>query len=118
MSFGKRHKKGGVVFEIDLEGYEYKKLETLYFDNGADKVYTMNGCFISTKGKFGDSPVAILCEEKVCANFPNHMADEIKEILKSDIDIEDIKAGNAKFKIEQYKDKNFGKICYGIDWLE
>lgn len=118
MSFAKRHKKGGVSFDINIEGFTFKKLETLYKENGADRVYTMNGCYISTKGKFGASPVAILADDKVCANLPNHMVDDIKEILASAEDIEDIKAGNAKFKIEEYKDKNFGKTCYGVDWIE
>lgn len=118
MSFASRHKKGSVTFDINIEGFIFKKLETLYKENGANKVYTMNGCYISTKGKFGDSPVAILEADKVCANLPVHMIEEIREILKSDEDVQDIKAGNARFKIEEYKDKNFGKICYGVDWIE
>lgn len=112
MSFANRHKKGS-RFDVDITNWPYHKLEELKIDG---TVYTIQGLYISTKGKFGDQPVAIC--DNFCVNLPAHMTDEVKEILSSDEDVEDIKAGVVGFTVEQYVDKKFGKTCYGINWAD
>ena len=46
------------------------------------------------------------------------MTDEVKEIIASDEDRADIIAGKVGFMIEPYTDKNFGRECYGIKWID
>ena len=88
--------------------------------NGADATYTLKGVFVNRNKpekqlkEFGASPVGIL-EDKLI-NLPNHMLGEVEEIMKCEEDIDDILAGNAKFKIRSYE--SHGKTCYGIDWQE
>lgn len=118
MSFAARHTKGA-IFNCNTEGFEYFGLEALFTDNGADEVYEIQGLYINKKSEYGEAPVAIL---KDCfANFPQHMTEECKEILKSEEDISDIKAGKVGFKIEQYesdKKKGKDKTCYGVRWVD
>ena len=117
MSFAARHSKGS-VFECNTEGFKYYKLSELYNDNGPDHVYQLQGLYINRKSEYGDSPVAI-CED-CFANFPPHMLDECLGILKTETDVDDIKAGKVGFKIETYE-KEVGKktkTCYGIRWID
>lgn len=120
MSFAKRHKKGLIDWGIETKDFEYFKLEDLYEMNGADETYTLKGLFINRNKpekqlkEYGPSPVGIL-EDKLI-NLPNHMLEEVEEILKTTEDIDDILAGNAVFKIRQYE--SHGKTCYGLDWQE
>ena len=119
MSFASRHNKGVRVFDIDLEGFEFINLETLYKDNKPDTVYTMDGVYINSKSEYGDHPVAIVAERSLLVDLPGHMTEDIREILRSDAEVEEIKAGNAKFVVESYKNKKYkNKICYGIKWVD
>lgn len=114
MSFAARHNKGS-VFQCNTEGFEYFKLVELYDEKKPDEVFNIQGIYINKKSKFGEAPVAIL---KGCfANLPAHMTEEVKEILKSEDDINDIKAGKVGFKIEPYQSEE-GNICYGIRWVD
>ena len=47
MSFATRHKKGGVQWGVDTEGFEYFKLEDLYNMNGANQEYQLKGVFVN-----------------------------------------------------------------------
>lgn len=120
MSFAKRHKKGLIDWGVDTENFEYFKLADLFEMNGEDEVYTLKGVFINKNKtekqlkEYGASPVGILADKLI--NLPNHMLEEVEEIMKCEEDIDDILAGNAKFKIRSYE--SHGKTCYGIDWQE
>lgn len=120
MSFAERHKKGLIDWGIDTSEMEYFDLQSLFEMNGEDATYTLKGVFISSKKpekqlkEFGPSVIGIL-EDKL-VNLPSHMCEEVKEILATPEDIEDIKAGNAIFKIRTYE--AYGKTCYGVDWQE
>lgn len=117
MSFAARHSKGS-VFQCDTEGFEYKKLSELFAADGPETVYPIQGLYINHKSEFGDSPVAI--GEEYFINLPAHMTDEALEILKTEEDIEDIKAGKVGFTIYEYE-KELGKkvkTCYGVKWCD
>lgn len=113
MSFAKRHNKGGIDWGINTEGFEYMTREKLYKE-APDNIYTLRGIYINKKGKFGDHPVAIT--DNCFIDFPDYMTEEVQEIFKSEEDIADIKAGKVGFTIQEFTDKNFGKLCYGISW--
>ena len=120
MSFAKRHKKGLIDWGINTENFEYFKLSDLFDMNGADQTYVLKGVFVNKNKtekqlkEYGASPVGIL-EDKLI-NLPNHMLEEVEEIMKNPEDVEDIMAGNAVFKIREYE--SHGKQCFGIDWQE
>lgn len=120
MSFASKHKKGLIDWGVNTENFEYSSLEDLYGINGEDAVYTLKGVFINKNKtekqlkEFGVSPVGILEDRFV--NLPNHMADEVAEMLKDEEDIASIKNGEAVFKIRPYE--SHGKTCYGVDWQE
>lgn len=117
MSFAAKHNKGS-VFKCDTEGFEYKSLKDLYAENGADEVYPIQGLYINRKSEYGDAPVAICMDCFV--NLPQHMTDEVVEIMRTPEDVESIKAGAVGFTIEQYT-KTVGKkdkLCHGIKWVD
>ena len=120
MSFAKKHKKGAIDWGVDTKDFEYFKLQDLFEMNGADATYTLKGVFVNRNKPeqqlkdYGASPVGILEDRLV--NLPNHMLQEIEDILKDEEDIESIMNGEAVFKIREYTSHN--KTCYGIDWQE
>lgn len=120
MSFAKRHKKGLIDWGVNTENFEYFKLQDLFEMNGEKEVYVLKGVFINKNKtekqlkEYGASPVGILADKLI--NLPNHMLNEVDEIMKCEEDIDDILAGNAKFKIKSYE--SHGKTCYSIDWQE
>ena len=118
MSFANRHNKGGIDWKIgDLktDSFQFWKREECYKE-APDKTYKLRGIYINKKGKFGDHPVAILDDRFM--DFPDYMTDEVKEILTSEEDIADIIAGRVGFTLEQYTDKNFGRECVGVRWVD
>ena len=120
MSFAKKHKKGAIDWGIDTKDFEYFKLQDLFEMNGPDATYVLKGVFVNRNKPeqqlkdYGASPVGILEDRLV--NLPNHMLQEIEDILKDEEDIESIMNGEAVFKIREYTSHN--KTCYGIDWQE
>lgn len=115
MSFATRHSKGGIDWGINTEGFPFTTREELYKID-PEAVFTLKGLYINTKGKFGDHPVAIT--DHMFVDFPDYLTDEVREILKSEEDILDIKAGKVGFKIQEFTDKNFGRTCYGVSWVD
>lgn len=115
MSFASKHRKGGIDWNIDTKNFEYKTREEL-FKEDPEKVYTLRGIYINKKGRFGDHPVAIT--DDFFVDFPDYMCDDMESVLKDTEDIEDIKAGAVAFKITTFEDKNFKKLCYGIEWID
>lgn len=112
-SFATRHNKGGIDWGVDTNNFEYMSREKLY-KSGKNNIYTLRGLYINKKGRFGDHPVAIT--DNCFIDFPDYMTDECKEILKSEEDISDIKAGKVGFTIQEFIDNTFKKTCYGIAW--
>ena len=115
MSFATKHRKGGIDWGINADGFEFKTREELYKED-PEKIYTLRGLYINKKGRFGDHPVAITDEFFV--DFPDYMCEEMEAVLKDSEDIEDIKSGIVLFKISTFEDKNFKKLCYGIEWID
>lgn len=113
MSFAARHSKGS-IFQCNTEGFEYKKLVDLYKEYDEGTVFPIQGIYINKKSKYGNAPVAIC--DKFFANLPAHMLEECEGILKSEEDIQDIKAGLVGFVIEPYESE--GNTCYGIRWVD
>lgn len=116
MSFAEKHNKGGVIFDIDIKDFKFHTLKELYETDGGKTIFGVDGLYVNSKSKYGDHPVIINITDNMLVDLPQHMTEEVKEILKSSEDIEAIKSGKVGFHIETYKDKKFGRECYGIKW--
>lgn len=115
MSFATKHKKGGIDWGVNSEGYSFYKREDLYKEN-ADTAHTLKGLYLNKKSNFGIHPVAIC--DGYFVDLPDYMNDEIKAILADETDIADIKAGKVGFKINTFTDEKFKRTCYGIEWVD
>ena len=117
MSFAQRHNKG-TKFAVDTTGYEYKKLSDVFEHGGPEKVYQIAGLYINTKGRFEDHPVAIIPELKVLVDLPGHMTEEVRTIMNTDSDVEDINNGLVGIQIEKYVSRTYNRECLGIKWVD
>ena len=109
MSFATKRNKGS-KFNINTEGFEFKKLVQLK----EDTVYPVYGVTVF-RTRYGDSPAAILSDCFV--NLPKHMAEDIFSILEDDSDIADINAGKVGLKLRRYTGKD-GNQYIGCEWVD
>lgn len=114
MSFASRHNKGN-KFDVNFDGFEEKKLNVLFAED-PEAIHTVKAVYISKKGKYGASPF-VVCDG-YCVYLPQHMVDEINEILSSDEDVAAIKAGTVGFTVYEYEipEDYPGKKFYSINW--
>ena len=99
-----------------FEDAKYISLKDLYEENGAEKVYTLKALYINTKGKYGDSPVALINGYNI--NLPNHLLDTINLFIVSLDMVEAINNNEVGFTIYKYTDNKYGKECYSVSWVE
>lgn len=120
MSFASKHKKGGIQWDIDTKDFEYFKLEDLFKKDPEGTAYNLRGVFINKNKSekdlkdYGASVVGILSDKLI--NLPNHMEEEVRDIMNDEEDVADIRAGKVWFRIRSYE--SHGKTCYSPDWLE
>lgn len=110
MGFAKTHAHGA-KFSINTEGFEFKKISQFPLD----KELTVRGALISKGGKYGDSASLIL--DDCFMNIPNHMIDDVKELLGDQDAIDQVEAGLLAVSIYEYEDKN-GAIQRSIKWID
>lgn len=115
MGFAAKHNKCGIDWSVNTEGFEFVNRAAAFKEN-PDTVHTLKGLYINTKGNFGDHPVAIC--DGYFIDLPENLLDDVKEILKTEEDIDDIKAGKVGFIIQEYQSEKFKKTCYGIKWTD
>lgn len=99
-----------------FEGAKYTSLKDLYEENGSEKVYMLKALYINTKGKYGDSPVALINGYNV--NLPNHLLDTINLFIDSLDMVEAINNNEVGFTIYKYTDNKYGKECYSVTWVD
>lgn len=114
MSFASRHNKVN-RWNINTQGFEYKKIKDLVTADGEDITYKVFGAMLHKGGKYGDSAAVIL--ESCYVSLPTHMAGEVSEILDSTEDCEAIRAGKVGIEFYSYESKS-GNICYGANWVD
>lgn len=103
------------VFEPS-DYFTFKTLEELYKENGKDKVYTVRGMYINTKGIYGENPV-IVCDD-CYVSLPKHLTPAVKEIRGDKQLVEDVNNGKVGFEIYEYFQPTYKKTCYSINWLD
>ncbi len=115
-TFASRHNKQS--FGIDTRDFKFVKLAELFNskeNGGKDTIHNVNGLFVH-KSKLGDSPVIIDVANKQLVNLPKHMTDEVREILSSEEDVNDIKNGKVGYTIYEYD--SHGKKCYNVRFVD
>lgn len=100
------------TFEVP-EDFEYKNLRNLVATYGIDYRHKVNALFINTKGAFGDQPVIATGRELV--NAPQHLTEQVKEILKDDENLSRINNGVVGFEVYEYENQ-YG-TQYGLYWI-
>lgn len=120
MAFSARHNKAANtnVFTYEqINDAPWIKLSQLFQDGHTDAAHAIPvlGCYISHKSKWGDQP-ALICKG-FNVNLPQHMCDDVKEILASDQDISDINCGAVGFYVYSYINKQ-GGTSYSIRWAD
>lgn len=120
MSFASKYNRGG-KFTAETKGFsDYLSLEKLYNENGKEKIYKILAMYINRKSKFRPAPTfAVEDKSYSCGGFyvniPEHMTEDVLDILADDKAIEEINSGAVGFSIETYEAGKYGnKLCYGI----
>ena len=107
--------KGGVKFDINIEGFNFVSLQELY-KKDPSIIYPVDGLYINKKSDYGDHPVAIVAKDALLVDLPGHATETVKEILNDAEVVDAIKAGKVGFSIHEYEQKRYKKLCYGINW--
>lgn len=111
-----KYNKGGVTFEIDIKNFRFVTLEELFARDGGNTIFGIDGLYINKKSSFGDHPVAIVGSEEMLVDLPAHLTEDVKEMLQDKEVIDAIKDCKVGFTVEQYEQKKYKKLCYGIRW--
>lgn len=100
---------------INTLGYEYKKLDELYKEYGADVEYPIRALYVN-KTKYGESAVAVT--DGYFINLPSHVVDDVKEIIADDELVRMINDGFVSIAIYEYYSHKYDGVFYGIRWIE
>lgn len=110
MMIAEKYNKGA-RFDYQMpENAPFKKLAEL----PQETVITCRGMFISHKGKYGDSPVALI--DGAYVNLPSHLTNTVSEMLKDSELVDAVNAGKVGFKVYSYV--NNEKTCYSVNWVD
>lgn len=120
MSFAERHNKGQNQFTFKLpesDDIPFKKLSEL----DQEHTYMIRGFFISTAGKYGKHPVAIVSDDDIntgyFVDFPKSATSEVEDILKSPEDVDAINDLKVGFTTHKY-DNKYGKGFTGFTFVD
>lgn len=110
-----KYNKGGILFDINIEGFNFTDLKSL-FDKAPEEIFKIDGLYINKKSAFGEHPVAICVQDQLLVDLPAHLTEDVRLILQDSEVVEAIKAGKVGFSIHKYYQEKFKKDCYGINW--
>lgn len=111
-----KYNKGGVTFDIDITDFTFADLRSLFEKSKEGEVFKIDGLYINKKSSFGDHPVAIMVKEKLLADLPAHLTEDVKTMLQDEEVVTAIKSGHVGFTIHKYYQEKFKKDCFGIRW--
>ena len=98
---------------VNLEGKQRVTLAEIFAKRGATpKVF--EAILLSNKGKYGMS--ALIVMNDCTAWLPTHMTETVKEILRDDETVEDIKAGKCAISVREYEKE--GRVLYSVDFVD
>ena len=115
MSYATKFNRGNKFTFKPVDDAQYVSLEDLYNKN-PEQIHDVKALYINTKSKFGDAP-CVAIDPVIIVNLPKHLLETVKEMIDDNECVDAINNNEVKFKIYSYKDKNFNKTCYGVEWL-
>lgn len=122
------------LFDIDTSGFNYTNLESLWNqllkDNEGDitaaqeHVFPIYGLYVNKKSQFADR-MPCAATDDFYINLPEHMMDNVDEILRDSSAIRAINNGEVGISIYPYE-KNFykngkpinSKTFYSVKWVD
>lgn len=113
MAFARKYNRPQFTYD-NTQPRVFTKPSELVEQYGLDNVYTVQGLYINTESKYGNSPVIVT--EKYRINAPSHSAKQIKEILMDDESIEVINSGKAGVKFIPYKNEHGDFL--ELEWVD
>lgn len=96
-------------------GAPYVKLADLYKQNGPDKIYELCGFYVNSRGQYG--PQAVAFTHGVYINLPDHMLQDVQEIMNTPEVVSQINDGKAGFTIYEYESKR-GRKGYSVTFCD
>lgn len=96
-------------------GAPYVKLADLYKQNGPDKIYELCGFYVNSIGQYG--PQAVAFTHGVYINLPEHMLQDVQEIMNTPEVVSQINDGKAGFTIYEYESKR-GRKGYSVTFCD
>ena len=111
----KKFNRGSQFNVGSTEGYEYRKLEELYKEYGADVEYPVRALYVN-ETKFGESAVATT--DGYFINLPSHVVNDVKEIVADEELVQMINDGLVSITIYEYYSSTYKGTFYGIRWVE
>lgn len=109
-NFNKKSNFESVEWNVNTEGFTFKKCSEMELG----KEYPVHGVFITKDRGYGHGAAAILGD--CFLNLPNSMLETVKEILKDDEAIAELKSGDAKLVITSFTSKKYNKVGYAVDF--
>lgn len=109
------HNRNTVKFKVDTNDFKFRKLAELFAENDPETVYPVYGLYINRKSKFGASPFA--ASEGYFISLPNHMLEQVQEILQDAEAIDQMNNSKAGLVIRPYLDDK-DETHYSADFVE
>ena len=103
-----RYNRTGINWNIETEGFPYKKLSEL--EEG--HVYTLRGCFVTPDNGYG--PGAVFIIDDALVNLPQRYVDLVNTIRSEKGDVQDIKDGRVGFHYEVFQNTKYKNPGYTI----
>lgn len=115
-SFAKSYNKGK-KFDVDTTGFKYVPMIDFFDEKKEEqRVYTVRGFYINTKGNYGDAPV--MATDTCFIDLPHFMLDTIKSVLENEEAIEAINNGLVGFQVYSYEMPKYNRVCYSINFVD
>lgn len=100
-----------IEWGVDAKDFEFKRCSDMQL--GVE--YALKGLYISKDRGYGHGAVAILDGFKL--NLPTNMLETVRDILKDEESIEEIKSGKASVVISSYISDKYKKTGYSVEFV-
>lgn len=108
MGFNSKMKKHGNQFTFNSDDLPFTSLEE-YMTTGGSSPIPVKAVFINRKGQYG--PRAVLVSPSFKINLPQHIIEDVEQILADAELVTLINDGKCNFVVSTYEDRN-NKIRY------
>ena len=107
------------LFNVDTETFDYMSLEDLAKATASAEeapVFIVRGVYLNRKSLYDPAPVVALDDTYV--NLPSHLLPACEAMIHDRLAVDAINEGRCGFRIEQYTQKRYNKLCYSVEWVD